>query len=63
VEMKFRKTVSKSVIPEVEEKVRRLKLPSSLSVRTVLIHLGDLDPEIVAADYFDQIIPASDLLL
>jgi hypothetical protein len=62
VETKFRQTTAKSVIGEVQEKVRRLKLPASLSVRTVLIHLGDLDPEIPASDFFDHIIRADDLL-
>jgi hypothetical protein len=62
VETKFRKAVTKSVISEVADKVRRLRLPSSISVRTVLIHLGELDPEILASDYFDHIIPAADLL-
>lgn len=63
VETKIGKFVSKSVISEVGEKVRRLKVPPSLSVRTVLIHVGDLDPEIPALDYFDHIIPVSDLFL
>ncbi|MEX1116217.1 MAG: hypothetical protein WEB53_13265 [Akkermansiaceae bacterium] len=36
--MKFRRNIGPEVIGEVREKVARLKLPKSQSVRTILIH-------------------------
>ncbi|PAW70562.1 MAG: hypothetical protein B9S38_07615 [Verrucomicrobiia bacterium Tous-C4TDCM] len=60
VEMKFRRHTGIEVIDEVREKVARLKLPKSQSVRTVLIHTGELDPAIEASDYFDYLVNADE---
>ncbi len=51
-EMKFRKKVSKQVIPEVIEKSGKLRIPKHLSVRPVLIYSGDIDQVIETEDYF-----------
>ena len=61
-EVKFRKQIDKSVIKEVKEKIRRLRLPRDLSVRTGLVYQGELHPEIESAGYFDFLLPFSDLL-
>lgn len=61
VETKFRRTISKAVIQEVQEKVVRLKLPSGLSARTALIYCGELDPEIARSAYFHHLVPAAAL--
>lgn len=61
-EVKFRGRIAKSVVKEVKEKVKRLRLPRDLSVRTGLIYQGDLHPEIEASDFFDFLIPFADLL-
>jgi hypothetical protein len=58
--MKFRRHIGPEVIEEVREKVSKLKLPKAQSVRTVLIHSGELDPTIEPSDYFDFIINADD---
>lgn len=55
-EMKFRKKVGKQVIPEVIEKLKKLRIPKHLSVRPVLIYSGDIDPVIETEDYFFRII-------
>ncbi len=55
-EMKFRKKTERSVIDEVSEKIRRLNGPSSLSIRPVLIHTGELASGIEAAGFFAEII-------
>jgi hypothetical protein len=55
-EMKFRKKVSKKVIPETQDKSRKLRIPRHLSIRPVLIYSGDLDPSIETEDYFSRII-------
>ncbi len=59
-EMKFRRYIGAVVIDEVREKVTRLKLPNSQSIRIVLIHSGELNPAIEASDYFDFIINADE---
>lgn len=61
-EMKFRRKITAAVIDEVREKAARLKLPDTLTLRTVLIHSGELDPAIPASDYFDHLIDADDWL-
>lgn len=61
-ELKARREVDISVIEEVKKKIKTLKRPSTLSVRTVLIYAGDLDQEIIEDDYFDEIIDFNELL-
>jgi hypothetical protein len=61
-EIKFRKSIGESVMDDVREKVKRLRVTPSLSVRTGLIYQGDLDPRIEKADYFDHLVPFEDLL-
>jgi hypothetical protein len=61
-ETKFRSSIGKNVIEEVKEKVLRMRLPRSISVRTGLIYEGKLDPEISESDYFDFLVPFGDLL-
>jgi len=61
-EMKFRKKITASVIDEVREKAVRLKLPRNMTIRTVLIHSGELDPAIPASDYFDHLIDTDEWL-
>ncbi len=57
-EMKFCRYVGSEVMEEVREKVAKLKLSKGQTVRTVLIHSGELDPSIEPSDYFDFIIDA-----
>ena len=62
VEIKRRASIEASVEDEVREKVRRLKLPRSISVRTALVYDGELAPEIAENGYFDALVPFADLL-
>ena len=62
VETKMKKHVGKPIVDEVKEKVARLRLLPTQSVRTGLIYEGDLDPEIARSDYFQFLIPAERLL-
>lgn len=41
---------------EVQEKIKKLKLPKYSTRRPVLIYSGELDPEVIEADYFDKIV-------
>jgi len=61
-EVKVKKKIGVAVISEVTEKVRRLKVPRYLSVRPVLIHLGELSPQIEEECYFDRILSFDELL-
>ena len=47
---------------DVREKVKRLNVDPSLSVRTGLIYQGELDPKIAEADYFDHLVKFEELL-
>ena len=60
-ETKLRQKIDASAIDEVKGKVRRLKLPRDLSVRTGLIYHGELAPGVESADCFDHLIPFADL--
>ncbi len=62
-EVKFRRQIDQTVLSEVRQKVEKLNVPRSLSVRTGLIYQGDLHPEIEPSDYFDFLVPFEDLLL
>ena len=62
VEIKRRKTISHSIIDEVERKVAGLRKLTKASIRTALIYDGDLAKSIPAEGYFDFIVPAERLL-
>ena len=62
VEIKRRKRIDRTVIDEVREKVRRLKVPSDLSIRTALVYAGELSDGVPADGYFDFIVPVEKLL-
>jgi hypothetical protein len=61
-EVKFRRKIELSVIAEVQQKIGRLKVDRSFSVRSGLIYQGELDPEIERSDFFDHLVPFSRLL-
>jgi AAA+ ATPase superfamily predicted ATPase len=61
-EIRFREQIRSDVIQEVQEKVRKLKIPKNLSIRPVLIYVGELSSGVVNEGYFDQCINFSDLI-
>lgn len=62
-EIKFlRKLVKTSVIAEVQEKIKRLKVPRYVSRRPVLIHVNGVADEVLEKQYFSHIIDFSELL-
>ncbi len=63
VEVKFRRQIDKGILSEVRQKVERLKVPRSLSVRTGLVFQGELHSEIQPSDYFDFLLPFENLLV
>ena len=62
VEIKRKERIDYSIIDEVTRKVKLLKKPSEISVRTVLIYEGELDQTVDADGYFDATINIRDLL-
>jgi hypothetical protein len=62
VEIKRQTRIPASVENDVREKVRRLALPRSRSVRTALVYEGHLAPIVEADDFFDSIVPVQDLM-
>lgn len=63
VEIKHGKSVTDiSVIDEVREKILRLPIDRTLSVRTALVYAGDVSARLETEGYFDFLIPFSQLL-
>ena len=58
---KRRTFVPASVEDEVRDKIRRLKLPRDISVRSALVYDGELAPELEENNYFDFLVPAARL--
>ncbi len=57
VEIKLRTRIDHGCIADVQEKIRRLKLPKGTPCRTVLVYHGELDPGVPDEDYFDYLVP------
>lgn len=62
VEIKRRSRIDVSVVDEVQRKVERLELPSSKSVKTVLVYDGAIDREVEGNGFFDFLVPVEKLL-
>ena len=62
-EIKFSKDlIGKKIIDEVEEKIKRLKLPKRFSIRPTLVHVNGVEDRVLEENYFDKIIDFSQLL-
>lgn len=62
-EIKFRKNiVGSGVIKDIEDKIKKLKIPRGFSMRPVLIHVNGVSDELLAEDYFSGIIDFSEFL-
>ncbi|MDP6118747.1 MAG: ATPase [Planctomycetota bacterium] len=61
-EVKSTKKVGLDVVSEVAEKIRRLSYPRHLSIRPVLIYLGDLVPHVEEECFFDRLLSLDSLL-
>ena len=57
IEIKLREHIAQNCVEEVQEKIRRLKLPKGTPCRTALVYHGELDAGIVDEDYFDYLVP------
>ncbi len=61
-EIKFRKQITSTVMTDVKEKIKKLKIPKTMSVRPVLIYEGTLASTITSEHFFSHIIPFEKLL-
>ena len=61
-EINFRKAIPFSIIEEVSEKIRKLKVEKMLSVRPVLIYQGELPQKIKDENFFTHFVFFEDLL-
>lgn len=62
-EIKSSAFVGINVIAEMNEKIKRISIPRDTSIRTVLIHAGEVDTNVVREDFFDRIISFQDLFM
>ena len=62
VEVKRRTRITSAIEDEIREKVRRLPVPRGVLVRTVLVHEGEIAPEVEEDGYIDFIVPIERLL-
>ena len=61
-EIKFSlKGIRANVITEVQEKIDRLLLPKNISIKPVLLHIGDVYDEVLGSNYFSKIIDIAEL--
>ncbi len=62
-EIKFHKEpIGTSVIEEVKEKIRRLKIPKGFSIRPFLIHVNGVSDGVIESEFFSDIIDFSQFL-
>ncbi len=62
-EIKFSKNlIGIKVIEEMEEKIKRLKVPKRFSIRPILVHVNGVEDAVLDQGYFDKIIDFSQLL-
>lgn len=62
IEVKRQTEIGREVIAEVEQKRKRLGVPSEKSVRLALVYDGRLAPSVEAEGFFDSIVNAKTLL-
>jgi len=61
-EIKFGSDIRGEVIEQVDEKLRRLRVPSGYTVRPALLYTGRLSEAVANDDFFDACIDFADLL-
>jgi len=61
-EVKFSKTIGTEIIPELIQKIERLKIPKTVSLRPVLIYQGELSKQVIKENFFSQLIAFDELL-
>ena len=61
-EIKFKRRIGKEIIDEVISKIQKLKIPSTLTVRPVLLYEGELSNLVLRENFFSHAIKFDELL-
>ncbi len=62
-EVKFAKNpIGPRIIEEMEEKIKRMKVPKRFSIRPALIHVNGVEDGVLDEGYFDKVIDFGQLL-
>jgi len=61
-EIKFKKTIDRSIIDEVMQKMQKLRVPKMVTLRPILIYEGELSKNVISQNFFSHIIRFQDLL-
>lgn len=61
-EVKFGKKPDPRIIPEVQQKITKLKTPKEMTIRPFLITVGRPSPSLTAENFFDRVICLEDML-
>jgi hypothetical protein len=62
-EVKFSNNlIQADIIPEMQEKIKRLSAPKNFSYRPVLIHVNGVSEQVIESNFFANIVSFSDLL-
>ncbi len=62
-EIKFTRTIiSTKIIEDVKKKIRRIATPKHLSIVPVLLHIGDVQDEVLDSQFFGKVFDMSHLL-
>ena len=62
VEIKRKETIDREIIQEMDARVKAIRRPDGVSIRTALVYDGNLSPVVAADGYFDAIVPFKKLL-
>ena len=55
-------TIDREIIQEMDARVKAIRRPDGVSIRTALVYDGNLSPIVAADGYFDAIVPFRKLL-
>lgn len=56
------KPISQSIISQMDEKIKRMKIPKGFSYRAVLIHVNGVSDKVEDSDYFSSILDLGELI-
>ena len=61
-EIKLRNTITSSVIDDMKAKISRINIPSTTTIRPVLIYVGSLESAVEKSGFFDCLLSFDELL-
>ena len=62
VEIKRMANIGREIVQEMDERVKAIRRPDGVSIRTAIVYEGALSPLVAADGYFDAIVPFRKLL-